>query len=74
MRITFHKDDNAAYIYLTDSEAETRYGFSYPCDPKDVKGILNLDFNDAGQLYGIEVLDASHKLPKTLLDMADTTE
>ena len=40
---------------------------TYPCDPQEVKGMINLDFDEEGRLLGIEVLDASKKLPPDLL-------
>jgi uncharacterized protein YuzE len=33
--------------------------------------MINLDFDDQGRLIGIEVLDASSKLPKQLLSAAE---
>ena len=54
MRITYDAEADAAYIYLTDKfkEPETR----------QVDEDINLDFNIANRLIGIEVLDASDRL------------
>jgi len=38
----------------------------YACDPLAVNGQINLDFDANGVLVGIEVLNASHKLPREL--------
>jgi uncharacterized protein YuzE len=43
----------------------------YPCDPVEVGGMINLDFDEQGRLIGIEVLAASSKLPKYLLESAE---
>jgi uncharacterized protein YuzE len=43
----------------------------YACDPVEVGGMINLDFDEAGFLVGIEVLAASKKLPRYLLDQAE---
>lgn len=45
----------------------------YFCDPKEVNGMINLDFDGGGNLVGIEVIDASKKLPKELIDNPDIT-
>lgn len=68
MKITLDKTIDAAYIYLTDIP----YGgvaYTYPCDPASV-GEINLDFDKSGLLLGIEVHNASKKLPKKILDKA----
>jgi uncharacterized protein YuzE len=38
-----------------------------PCDPLEVNGQINLDFDDSGRLIGVEVLDARRLLPGELL-------
>ena len=67
VRITYDKTVNAAYIYLADPQAPTKSWYTYPCDPMDVDGMINLDFDEQGRLIGIEVLAASSKLPEYLL-------
>ncbi|MGN8171862.1 DUF2283 domain-containing protein [Hyphomicrobiales bacterium] len=42
---------------------QTPFGFTYCCDPNEVDGQINLDFDSDGRLIGIEVLQASEKLP-----------
>lgn len=74
MKITYDKQVDAAYIYLA-SHYEKTQGWvkkTYPCDPIEVNGMINLDFDEEGRLGGIEILDASKKLPKDILDRADT--
>jgi uncharacterized protein YuzE len=69
MKITYDREANAAYIYLVPI-ANGGVAQTYPCDPVEVNGMINLDFDREGRLLGIEVLDASHKLPKAVLDAA----
>lgn len=73
MKITYDKKADAAYIYLgKEYEAVTQWvGNTYPCDPVEVKGMINLDFDIEGKLGGIEIIGASHKLSKELLDSAE---
>jgi uncharacterized protein YuzE len=73
MRITYDKSADAVYIYLIPNK-EIRPGWSkktYPCDPAEVGGMINLDFDEKGRLGGIEILGANHKLPKEILDSAE---
>ncbi len=42
-----------------------------PCDPVQVGGTINLDFDEYGRLLGVEVLAADVKLPQYLLDAAE---
>lgn len=68
MIVTYDKKADAAYIYFTDRSEKSAK--TYPCDPLEVKGMINLDFNSADELIGVEVLGASKRLPKILLDTA----
>ncbi|PYC65891.1 hypothetical protein C7C46_31950 [Streptomyces tateyamensis] len=71
VRVTYDKTVNAAYVYLTDPQVRTYSSHMYPCDPVDVGGMINLDFDEHGRLIGIEVLAASTKLPEYLLISAE---
>lgn len=66
LRVTYDETANAAYIYLTDPQVRTRSSRMYPCDPVEVDGVINLDFDEQGRLIGIEVLGA-YLLPEYLL-------
>lgn len=68
MKITYDKTADAIYIYLSDEERNSSY--TYLCDPKEVRGMINLDFNKEGRLIGIEVLDAKNKLPAGFINVA----
>ena len=70
IKIRYDEEVDAAYIYL----AEIGSGGvekTYPCNPLEVNGEINLDFDKDGRLIGIEILGASKKLPKEILDQAD---
>jgi uncharacterized protein YuzE len=71
MRLTYDKSVNAAYIYLVDNILPGGVSKTYSCDPTEVGGMINLDFDKTGQLIGLEVLDASKKLPEELLSKAE---
>ncbi len=70
MRITYDRSADAAYIHLVPVKAgETAK--TYPCDPAEINGMINLDFNAANQLIGVEVQGASQRLPAILLESAE---
>ena len=66
MRIEYDKGADAAYLYLVPIEPGGAKK-TYSCDPDEVGGMINLDFDGEGRLIGIEVLDASHLLPERVL-------
>lgn len=71
MKIKYDASVDAAYIYLADEIWLGNAAKTYPCDPIEVDGMINLDFNWEGKLIGIEVLGASTKLPPELLQLAE---
>ncbi|WP_309107669.1 DUF2283 domain-containing protein [Arthrobacter sp.] len=71
MRIRYDASVDAAYIYLADEIWLGNAAKTYPCDPIEVDGMINLDFNSEGRLIGIQVLSASAKLPPELLKLAE---
>ncbi|MFF3676129.1 DUF2283 domain-containing protein [Streptomyces sp. NPDC002120] len=71
LRVTYDKTANAAYVSLLDPQARARVAYMYPCDPVEVDGMINLDFDEQGRLIGIEVLAASAKLPTYMLESAE---
>lgn len=62
MNIKYDNTINAAYVYLTEIACGEAVK-TYCCDPIEVGGQINLDFDKGGRLVGIEVLDASNRLP-----------
>jgi len=74
MRITYSKSADAAYVYLIDEIKKGEVKTIYPCDPSKEEGVngeINLDFDKEDKLLGIEILDASRKLPQEVLDKAE---
>ncbi|WEH16575.1 DUF2283 domain-containing protein [Streptomyces sp. VNUA24] len=71
IRVTYDRKANSAYVYFVDPQARTQVARMYPCDPVEVGGMINLDFDESGCLVGVEVLGAKSKLPQYLLDMAE---
>lgn len=70
MRLTYDPEADAAYIYLADEIAPGGVARTYTCDPSEVGGMVNLDFDAAGRLIGIEVMDASRILPPEALRLS----
>ena len=71
MRVTYDASVDAAYIQLVDDIGAGGVANTYPCDPREVGGMINLDFDSAGRLVGVEVLDASKLLPPEILERAE---
>jgi uncharacterized protein YuzE len=67
MKCEYDASADAAYIMIGDGDS-SRFGFTYACDPSEVDGLIHLDFDMDGRLIGVEVLQASRKLPRALLD------
>ncbi|WLQ42832.1 DUF2283 domain-containing protein [Streptomyces laculatispora] len=53
VRVTYDKSVDAAYVCLTEPQARVKSACMYPCDPVDVDGMINLDFDEQGRLIGI---------------------
>lgn len=70
MKITFDRSVNAVYIRLTSTEPIGPLHM-YACDPKEVGGMINLDFDSSGVLVGIEVIGATSTLPEEFLKLAE---
>jgi len=70
MRITYDRSADAAYIHLVHVNAGEVVR-THPCDPAEINGMINLDFNEANQLIGVEIQGACKRLPSTLLESAE---
>jgi uncharacterized protein YuzE len=70
VKITYDRSVDAAYIYLVPEITSGQVVKTYACNPSEVGGQINLDFDSSGKLLGIEVLDASRKLSEALLKIA----
>ncbi len=71
MKISYDPAADAAYIQLADVIGAGGVAFTYGCDPSEVDGMIHLDFDSDGRVVGIEVLDASSKLPPEVLLQAE---
>ena len=74
VKITFDPKVDAAYIYLVDEFPAGGVAMTCPCDPRQVHGEINLDFDSGGRLLGIEILDATKTLSAELLRQAITLD
>jgi len=63
MKVVYDDSADAVYIQLVDEIGAGGAANTYPCDPAEVGGLINLDFDAAGHLVGIEVLDATSCSP-----------
>jgi uncharacterized protein YuzE len=70
MKIKYDKSADAAYLYLKDSIGVGEVAKTYCCDPVEVQGQINIDFDADGRLVGIEILDASTRLPPEIFESA----
>ncbi|NAS21277.1 DUF2283 domain-containing protein [Herbidospora sp. NEAU-GS84] len=71
LRVTYDRLADAAYIYISDGILPGGSVQTYACDPGEVGGMINLDFDEFGKLIGIEILGARSKLPHRILDSAE---
>ncbi|MER5373254.1 DUF2283 domain-containing protein [Streptomyces sp. NPDC002553] len=70
LKVTYDEAADAAYVYFTDPQDRVPSARMYACDPVDVDGMINLDFDEQGRLIGIEILAAGSKPPESLLRSA----
>lgn len=68
MKISHDTSVDAAYIYIAERIEPGGVATTYTCDPIEVRGQIHLDFDANGVVLGIEILDASKKLPRHLLE------
>jgi len=68
MKVRYDPSVDAAYISLLEEGARADFGHTVACAPQDVGGQIHMDFDTEGRLIGIEVLQASKKLPLKLLE------
>ena len=74
MKITYDLLADAAYIAFTTAITPGQVARTYTCNPTEVGGQINLDFDVEGRLLGVEVLNASKGLPLEALDFAEHIE
>jgi uncharacterized protein YuzE len=71
MKITYDRSIDAVYIYLNIKANKGQVAKTYPCNPIEVGGEINLDFDSDGKLLGVEVMNASNKLSKDIIENAE---
>ncbi len=70
MKITYDRSVDAVYIYLAHAIAPGAVKRTCPCDVLETGAQVNLDFDGSGKILGIEILGASARLPKEVLEEA----
>jgi uncharacterized protein YuzE len=74
MRVTFEPEIDMAYIYLTDPDEARKVAQTEPLVVDLTSGsrrLINLDFDAAGRLIGIEIDGAVGAVPQSLLAAAE---
>ncbi len=67
MRVTYDADADAAYLYAVESIGFGEVARTVVCDIPLDRAAINLDFDSAGRLLGVEILGASRVLrPESL--------
>jgi len=64
--VSYDSEADAAYIRL-QREISGDVDRTVMVDPSEIDGMINLDLDLHGRVLGIEVLDASKKLPMEML-------
>jgi uncharacterized protein YuzE len=74
MRFTYEDRSGSLYLELSTAGESRMVAKTYPCDPIEVGGIINLDFDKDGHLIGIEILGTTTLLrPSVLVDLRSST-
>ncbi|WP_460942128.1 DUF2283 domain-containing protein [Okibacterium endophyticum] len=60
MRIDIDHEVDAAYLRIIDDGRKAAR--TYVCDPSEVNGMINIDFDVDGKVIGIEFINASQYL------------
>lgn len=66
MKITYDQSVDVAYIQLADKK-EGRLTTYDSESPENSRGDVNLDYDESGMLFGIEILNASQMLAVEVL-------
>ncbi|MFN8521340.1 MAG: DUF2283 domain-containing protein [Chloroflexota bacterium] len=70
MKLTYDPRADAAYLLMGEPLVRGQVASTYLCDPSEIDGMINLDFDKEGRLLGIEILDASKRLAPSVLSLA----
>lgn len=69
-RIEYDREADAPYIFFVPGIDAGGVARTVCVDPSEIGGMVNLDRDDSGRIIGLEVMDASSKLPRDLLSLA----
>ncbi len=69
MGVTYDAEADAAYVYLVRDIGVGGVAKTVPVDPSNIGGMVNIDLGPDGRILGMEVMDASSKLPESLLGL-----
>ena len=69
IRVTYHEPTDIVYLYL-DDRIPRSVGESRICEEFGDPVATILDIDESGRVIGIEVLNASRRLPERLLNEA----
>ncbi|MEU0342165.1 DUF2283 domain-containing protein [Streptomyces bobili] len=69
--MTYDQTADAAYVHFPDPRDDGHSALRYPCDPVNVDGMINLDFDERGRPIGIQVPAPRSKLPEYVLKSAE---
>jgi uncharacterized protein YuzE len=67
LRVTYDAEVDAAYIYFVPEIGSGGVDRTVCVDEQEIGGMVNLDLDPDGRVLGVELLDASAKLPLDLL-------
>lgn len=70
MRLTYDPEANAAYVYLVDEINRGEVARSAVSGIELEEAAIVVDFDDQGQILGIELLNARQLLRDSVLDQA----
>jgi uncharacterized protein YuzE len=73
IKVTYDRSVDAAYIYFEQDKTKSEVHETRSLVLEGIRDgiLLNLDFNEAGVLTGMEVLGASGTLPESVLNEAE---
>lgn len=71
--MSYDSEADAAYIRL-QREISGDVDRTVMVDPSEIEGMINLDLDVDGRVLGIELLDASKKLPREMLRQMGATD
>lgn len=68
MRVSYEQRTGSFYLYLSENGENHVVAKTYPCDPREVGGLVNLDMDRDGRLIGIEILGGASLLRSSVVE------